>query len=225
MSSKPATSLLIRLEGPLQSWGCEDRFSQRKTGVMPTKSAILGICCAALGAARGSEREQHWLPRLNQLQCLFIAIPRSQKDKPLLIRRMEDYHTVQNTRTADGKNKETHITHRAYLNDAQFAAILTGNADDLRELAAALQDPVWGLWLGRKTCIPSAPIYNGSFDTETAALAALGITQLAACTRQRDAANFTDGADTLNDTPITFATPRKYSPRRVKLRREGQPEN
>jgi CRISPR system Cascade subunit CasD len=225
MSSKTTACLAMRLEGPLQSWGFEDRFNRRKTGLLPTKSGIIGLCCAALGAARGSDREQEWLPRLNALGCLIIAFPRGANDKPLMVRRMEDFHTVQNTRTADGKIKETHITHRTYLNDANFAVLLTGDRDTLEELAAALQDPVWGLWLGRKACIPSAPVFNALHETETDALAAIIADKpLSAFTRQREATSFESGTDTFRDNPITFADPRQFAPRRVKLWREGEPE-
>lgn len=214
--------LVLRLEGPLQSWGFEDRFNRRKTAMLPTKSGLLGLCCAALGAGRGSDREQLWLPRLNALSCLVVALPREQWS----IRRMEDFHTVQNTRTADGKIKDTHITHRTYLNDAGFAALLTGDEATLTELGDALQDPVWGVWLGRKACIPSAPVFHSLHRTESAALATLlGDQPLSAFTRQRDAANFAEGSDSVNDSPATFADPRQFTPRRVRLWRAGQPEH
>ena len=221
MSSEPLTKawLALRLEGPLQSWGFEDRFNRRKTGSLPTKSALLGLCCAALGAGRGSEREKEWLPRLNKLACLVID---TRKNDARPMRRMEDFHTVQNTRTADGKIKETHITRRTYLNDAAFAALLSGDAAMLDELKEALADPAWGVWLGRKACIPSAPVLVGVFDTEDAALEkVLNGRPLTACTHQREVNAFADGNDTFMDTPITFADPREFTPRRVKLVRAG----
>lgn len=221
MSSEPFTKacLALRLEGPLQSWGFEDRFNRRKTGSLPTKSALLGLCCAALGAGRGSEEEKEWLPRLNKLECLVIDT-RESDARPM--RRMEDFHTVQNTRTADGKIKETHITRRTYLNDATFAALLSGDAATLNELKEALADPVWGVWLGRKACIPSAPVLAGVFDTEDAALAqVLNSRPLTAFTHQREVNAFADGTDTFMDTPVTFADPREFTPRRVKLLRAG----
>ncbi len=223
MSSNPAACLVLRLEGPLQSWGYEDRFNRRKTGLMPTKSGILGLCCAALGAARGSEREQEWLPRLNALDCLTIALPRGVEQKPIPVRRMEDYHTVQDTRTADGNIKETHITQRTYLNDAGFVALLVGDKATLQELAVALKDPVWGVWLGRKACIPSAPVFHSLHENEAAALTAvIGEKPLSAFTRQREAKSFADGTDTFQDSPITFDDPRQFAPRRVNLRRKGE---
>ncbi len=225
MRSESAGFLALRLEGPLQSWGFEDRFNRRKTGLLPTKSGILGLCCAALGVGRGSESERHWLPLLNDLECLVIAIPRGTIEKPLDVRRMEDYHTVQKTRTADGKIKETHITHRTYLNDAGFGVILSGDRNTLEGLASALQDPVWGIWLGRKACIPSSPIFRGLHDSESAALTILlGNAPLSGFKRQRDAGSFDQGADTLQDTPITFADPRRFAPRRIQLKQEGDPE-
>jgi len=221
MSSEPFTKawLALRLEGPLQSWGFEDRFNRRKTGSLPTKSALLGLCCAALGAGRGSEREKEWLPRLNKLECLVIDT-RGSDERPM--RRMEDFHTVQNTRTADGKIKETHITRRTYLNDAAFAALLSGDLATLDELKEGLADPVWGVWLGRKACIPSAPVLAGVFETEDAALEqVLNGRPLAAFTHQREVNAFADGTDTFMDTPVTFADPREFTPRRVKLVRAG----
>ncbi len=222
MSSEasPTAWLALRLEAPLQSWGFEDRFSRRKTGLLPTKSALLGLCCAALGAGRGSEEEKAWMPKLNKLELLTIAIPRVVGERPLTVRRMEDYHTVQNTRTADGKIKETHITYRTYLNDAAFAAILYGSEVTLRALADAIADPVWGIWLGRKACIPSAPLLVGVFETKIAALAkVLNGRPLTAFTHQREVSTFVDGTDTFMDSPITFADPREFSPRRVNLER------
>jgi CRISPR system Cascade subunit CasD len=223
MSANATACLVLQLEGPLQSWGFEDRFNRRKTGLLPTKSGVLGLCCAALGAGRGSVREQEWLPRLNELQCLMVALPRKVQGKARMVSRMEDYHTVQNTRTADGKIKDTHLTRRTYLNDASFVVLLTGDGSTLGELAAALQDPVWGIWLGRKACIPSAPVFHSLHDNEVAALeAALGGEALAGCTRQREAREFAEGTDTINDSPTTFADPRRFTPRRVKVCREGE---
>ncbi|MFJ9343751.1 type I-E CRISPR-associated protein Cas5/CasD [Streptomyces sp. NPDC101733] len=44
--------LLVRLAAPLQSWGVASRFSYRDTHSRPTKSAVIGLCAAALGRDR-----------------------------------------------------------------------------------------------------------------------------------------------------------------------------
>lgn len=222
--------LALMLEGPLQSWGFEDRFNRRKTGLLPTKSGLLGLCCAALGADHGSAKEKEWLGRLNDLRCLAIAVPRRVRrwgeNSLLTVRRMEDYHTVKETRSADGKVKDTAVlTHRTYLNDAAFAVVLSGSDETIRALEKALADPVWGVWLGRKACIPSSPILRGIFDSEEAALRLLiEGRSLQEFTRQREATNFGEGTDTLMDSPITFGKVRQFAPRRVKLLRAGELE-
>lgn len=45
--------LLIRLAAPLQSWGLVSRFAPRRDShSRPTKSAVIGLCAAALGLSR-----------------------------------------------------------------------------------------------------------------------------------------------------------------------------
>ena len=55
--------LALRLQGPLQSWGFDSQYNRRNTGLMPTKSALAGMCCAALGFGRGSDEEQAFLAK------------------------------------------------------------------------------------------------------------------------------------------------------------------
>lgn len=216
--SSDKSYLALRLEGPLQSWGFDSQYNRRNTGLMPTKSAIAGMCCAALGLPRGSDKEQEFLVSFGTVRMTSIAIPRNGIKKELPVRRLQDYHTVQNTKTADGKYKDCHITHRQYLTDAAFGILLEGEAALLGEIAAALADPVWGIWLGRKTCIPSAPLLVGLKDTQDEAFRLIiGEKTLESFTRQEDVENFADGHDSLPDTPVSFATDRRlFSPRRVK---------
>lgn len=210
--------LALRLEGPLQSWGFDSQYNRRNTGLMPTKSAIAGMCCAALGLPRGSKKEQKFLASFGSVRMTAIAIPRKGKKSELPVRRLQDYHTVQNTKTADGKIKDCHITHRQYLTDAAFGVLLEGEEVLLSEIVTALADPVWGIWLGRKTCIPSAPVLAGLKENRDDALRLLiGIKPLESFTRQEEAESFGEGRDSLPDSPVSFATERRlFSPRRVR---------
>jgi CRISPR system Cascade subunit CasD len=62
-------------------------------------------------------------------------------------------------RTASGKpDKDATVSRREYLFDARFGVILAGESNVLNEAAGALLNPVWGIWLGRKCCIPAAPV-------------------------------------------------------------------
>ncbi|MBU0569079.1 type I-E CRISPR-associated protein Cas5/CasD [bacterium] len=211
--------LTLRLEGPLQSWGFDSQYNRRNTGLMPTKSAIGGMCCAAIGLSRGSDKEQEFLISFGMVRMTTIAIPRNGVKKELPVRRLQDYHTVQNTKTAEGKNKDCHITHRQYLTDAAFGVLLEGNSLFLGEIANALADPKWGIWLGRKTCIPSAPVFAGLKDNQDDALRLLiGEKPLKLFTRQEEVKNFAEGRDSLPDAPVSFATERRlFSPRRVRM--------
>jgi CRISPR system Cascade subunit CasD len=216
--------LSLRLEGAFQSWGFDSQYDRRNTRMMPTRSAIAGMCCAALGFNRGSEDEQRFLavdfPCLNMTS---ISIPRklqkhaSTRPNALTARRIGDYHTVQNTKTADGKTKKCHITHRFYLSDASFGVLLVGDYALLEKLSNALKDPVWGLWLGRKCCIPSAPIYAGLFSNENDALKVLADGKpLEEIAFEREAENFADGRDSIMDCPLSFKiSNRRFFPRRI----------
>jgi CRISPR system Cascade subunit CasD len=210
--------LVLRLEAPLQSWGFDSQYNRRNTGLMPTKSAIAGICCAALGLPRGSDKEEGFLTSFGTVRMIAIAIPRAGVKKELPVRRLQDYHTVQNTKTAEGKNKDCHITYRQYLTDASFGVLLEGEAVFLGEIASAFADPKWGIWLGRKTCIPSAPVLAGLKENREDALRLLiGEKPLESFTRQEEVETFIEGRDSLPDTAVSFAIERRlFSPRRVR---------
>ncbi len=215
MSSEHAC-LAMRLEGPLQSWGSSSQFNRRLTDLLPTRSAISGMLCAALGLERGSEAESRFLVRCNRLHMLAVALPRRSRDRVLAVRRLEDYHTVQNTRKAGGGLKDCHITKRHYLLDAAFRVFLSGDKGTLDEAASALQDPVWGLWLGRKACIPSAPVFVGLYSNEAEAVQACLPDALEHCVSVRDAQSFIEGSDSVPDMPLSFnSSDRRFALRRV----------
>ncbi len=209
--------LALRLEGPLQSWGFDSQYNRRNTGLMPTRSAIGGMCCAALGYERGGEKEAAFLIEFEDVRMVAIAIPRNGSKKPLAVRRLQDYHTVQNTKTADGKTKDCHITHRQYLTDASFGVVLEGKDDLIKQIASGIENPVWGLWLGRKTCIPTAPVVAGLRDTKEDALKVLiGDASIESYARQEEVETFAEGKDSLPDRPVSFASNRRiFTPRRV----------
>src|SRR5690606_28500785 len=68
-------TLLLRLEGPMQSWGISSRFRQRDTATEPSKSGVIGLICAALGKPRKEDpaTEGRW-PSLAQLASLQMGV-------------------------------------------------------------------------------------------------------------------------------------------------------
>lgn len=251
--SSDKSFLALRLEGPLQSWGFDSQYNRRNTGLMPTKSAIAGICCAAFGYQRGSAEESEFLKKFIVVKMLAVALPREEGKTDLSVRRLQDYHTVgggydPNKHTErgsitisaeDGKPRAKNgqalavLSHRQYLTDASFGVILEGDANLLHNIAYGdpksnqcycLADPKWGVWLGRKTCIPTAPILAGLQNNREEALKLiLKDKPLELYTRQEEVENFADGRDSLPDVPVSFALDRRqFSPRRVKMWQAGE---
>lgn len=207
-------NLALLLDGPLQSWGFASRFQRRTTGLYPTKSGVTGLLGAAMGLSKGSPEEAVWLPKVSALEMTSIAIPRNapEADGPLPVRRLEDYHTVLETRRASGAmNKDAVVTRRQYLLEARFGVILAGDRSVLERVAAALQDPIWGLWLGRKSCIPSAPLFVALCKSQAAAWKALlrvcklsENTLMETFTTVTEVRHFTEGTESINDRPVSF---------------------
>ncbi|MBI2929451.1 MAG: type I-E CRISPR-associated protein Cas5/CasD [Verrucomicrobia bacterium] len=231
----PEQHLALLLDAPLQSWGFASRFQRRTTGMHPTKSAVLGLLAAALGVDKHAPGESAIIEALARLRFTAVTLPRldaSESDgRP--IRRLEDYHTVKGTRRASGKIDDGTVqSYRHYLLDARFGVLLTAPPDwqlpDGRgcdALAERLRDPVWGVWFGRKCCIPAAPVFVGgplpAFEEAWRALLRAarlpGDALLSDFSRVEEADSFGEGIDTINDQPVTFAKPNAHAPRRIKV--------
>jgi CRISPR system Cascade subunit CasD len=149
-------TLLLRLEGPMQSWGTTSRFDQRDTGGEPSKSGVVGLLAAALGIDR-----ENW-EDLAPLTTLAMGV---RHDRPGIARR--DFQTAGCAKDAtiiraDGSQAKDGgvVSERFYLADAAFLVGLEGPDDALLAGAqAALQNPVWPLALGRKSYVPSSSIW------------------------------------------------------------------
>lgn len=155
-------TLLLRLAGPMQSWGTQSRFSIRDTGLEPSKSGVIGLLCAALGKPR-DERPNDGFPTLAELAALKMGV---RIDLPGVMKK--DFQTAGGTHRqgddygvikADGKSRGTVTSQRWYLSDACFLVGLEGaDVDLLSRLDAALADPRWQLSLGRKAYVPGWPV-------------------------------------------------------------------
>ncbi|MBI4657798.1 MAG: type I-E CRISPR-associated protein Cas5/CasD [Verrucomicrobia bacterium] len=151
------------------------------------------------------------------------------RDAVLPVERLEDYHTVIGTRRASGDVDfdATVESRRAYLQDARFGVLLTGPDDIIGQASSALENPQWGIWLGRKSCLPAAPVFAGVFHDPKAALESLlqraGLPKdwpLDKLARRADTENWESGQDTIADKPIAFgaAVGHRHAPRRITVR-------
>ncbi len=220
--------LLLWLEGPLQAWGYDSKFSLRLTLDFPTRSGVLGLLLSAMGCG-GAQREL--LARFKGLDQKVFSYSHG-NIKPS---KMVDYQVVGNGYSSTGwENKMipkkrnggtavgggAKLTYRHYLQDAAFAVVLEIPDDLDGDIAKSLVNPKWPIFLGRKTCIPSSPVYGGIYDSLQAAEKVL---------RER-----TDGYSLLfevidgdypeqgdvmilNDVPIAFGDHKEYESRYVTI--------
>jgi CRISPR system Cascade subunit CasD len=212
----------------MQSWGHVSRFERRTTALHPTRSGIIGLIAAAIGIDKHGPNEVEQIARFAPLKITTVLLPRHNRTgAELLIRRLEDYHTVTGIRRASGKidQEATAQTYRHYLLDARFGVLLEGAPALLEEIAAALRNPRWGLFLGRKCCIPATPLLiTISPDRAKAWCEMLRRTgHSGEETEERfdriiEVAATDSGAEMIEDTPIGFGKPigERHAPRWIR---------
>lgn len=229
--------LLLWLEAPLQAWGHDSKFGRRDSLDFPTKSGVLGLLCCAQGA-NGALHD--WLATWSDLDMQVVAyVRRDAKGQPLpRLPLLQDFHMVGSgyddqdpwqtlliPKTSEGKKAVgggSKMTYRYYLQDMAYAVALQAPAHLAEQTAAALQAPVWDLYLGRKNCVPTEFIFQGIYDDADAALAAGQ--QLAQAKQRAFALRVLQGEHdgevlTLNDVPLQFGEYKKYRDRRVTVQK------
>lgn len=211
--------LALLLDAPLQSWGYQSRFDQRTTLAYPTKSGVVGMLCAAMGIQRTDRKN---IANLSELLMEVYTLVKQNASA----RRLIDFHTVGGgydypdekqhiSPKADGSKGSTVVTRREFLLDAKFAVFLHGEEKFLQQIGLALKNPVWGIWCGRKACIPAAPVFQGIYDAvETALEKIIKKTETRSIRKVIDADSFEDGSDSLMDIPVDFQD-RKFLLRRI----------
>ena len=202
---------MLRLAGPMQAWGDSSRFVTRGTRQEPTKSGVLGLLAAAQGRRRTDPIED--LAKLN----FGVRI-----DQPGEL--LRDFQVAISN---DGK-KSMPLSYRYYLADSVFVAGVEGDSELVQGLADALVDPVYPLYLGRRSCVPSGHVclrttelglddalraedwqaaawYKNKQRSETVALPIV-----------RDALNEKERGETVRDVPLNFSPEsREYAWRTV----------
>ncbi|MFT6182254.1 MAG: CRISPR system Cascade subunit CasD [Akkermansiaceae bacterium] len=197
-------TLAIYLDAPMMSWGASSKFQYRETGAFPTKSALIGLLAAAAGIDKHAPDEAQKLAPLTDLKLTVVKIDKQN----IPTSRLTDFHTVGGgydkkaslrekmsiPKKASGAPFGTVITRRSYLTDAAFIALFEGDSTILTNLKAALLDPVWGVWFGRKTCLPSTPLTptigaspQAALDELCEIIPKLKARPLAECEHQREA--------------------------------------
>ncbi|MBE7440781.1 MAG: type I-E CRISPR-associated protein Cas5/CasD [Spirochaetales bacterium] len=166
--------LIFRLYGPLAAWGTIAVGEERPSFRFPTKSAIMGLCAAAMGIRRDADPEH-----IRLSQGLGFAVKTFESGSLL-----RDYHTIQTPGRA-GKNSAPKVTRRQELSDRLNLGTILSSRDyycdslhdvaiwakdsklSLPELREHLQRPKFQLYLGRKACTIALPLKPEIIAAET----------------------------------------------------------
>jgi len=229
--------LLLWLEAPMQSWGYDSRFGRRDSLEFPTRSGVLGLLCCAMGLAG---EQKAWLAQMAGLRQTVHAFVRSREGpegerlplarEPLLrdfqmvgsgYDDQDPWQSLLIPKTSEGKKAVgggTKMTYRYYLQDMAFAVVVEVPSEQAEAIATALQAPVWDLYLGRKSCVPTDFIHRGVYISEVEAQQTAR--ELAAGKQRVEAFQVLEGEHpgevlTLNDVPLQFGEHKRYRDRRV----------
>lgn len=155
-----AEYLVFSLVAPMGSFGGLAGHERRGSASWPGRSAVLGLLGAALGVRREDKAGQEALRQWK------VAVSVLSESVPL-----QDFHTVQTVPSANIKRPNTRrdalkalkprdnpvITRRDYRCDCAFGVTIWGGPD-MEGALAALRQPVFAPYLGRKSCPLAAPM-------------------------------------------------------------------
>jgi CRISPR system Cascade subunit CasD len=150
-------TVLLRLND-LQSWGVRSRFELRDAGTEPSKSGVLGLVASALGMPRDDDA------RLKRLASCWFGVRADREGRSQV-----DFHTVGGGEKSNRVHgaAEAVLTQREYLADASFLVALGYDDHALaEEIHAALEDPRWLLYQGRKCCVTSPHLRAGLLNAD-----------------------------------------------------------
>lgn len=204
-------TLLLKMSGPLQSWGTQSRFRRRDAGHEPSKSGVIGLVAAALGRSRNEP--------VDDLVSLRFAV-RTDASGTLI----RDYQTAKNW--VKNPKDDASLSTRMYLSDAIFVVALEGERGQLEIIESALKKPVYPLYLGRRACPAGYDLVVGIRDKSAEeALRSLewqmpehrrqSLPKQVLLRIQRDALPGERG-DLVEDIPVSFSSEhRQYTSREV----------
>jgi CRISPR system Cascade subunit CasD len=146
-------TILLKMAGPLQSWGTRSHFETRHTDFYPSKSAMIGLLSACLGYKRDRQED---ITALNELD-FAVRIDRQGN----LLR---DYHTARKYKP-NGDFERTYVTNRYYLEYAVFVVAL-GHTDTARmdTIEEAVKNPYFQPFMGRRSLPLTADFFLDSSE-------------------------------------------------------------
>lgn len=128
-------------------------------------------------------------------------------------------------KTATGKkavNGGARLTRRTYLQDAKFAVLQDIPEGWEGKIIEGFRNPRWDIYLGRKSCVPSIPVFAGVYPTFDEAENKLRSEieshfdekKIKGVWKEVDSTAL--GATLINDVPLEFGLRKKYGTRYIK---------
>lgn len=171
--------LIFQLQAPLSSWGEPAVGEFRGTAEHPTQSALVGLLGAALGLLREDEAAHAALR--DGYGFAFALLSGGSL--------LRDYHTTQVPPRSALKGRpqatrrhelavpktdlSTILSTRDYRQNSASLVAVQPRSDGipphtLAELAFSLREPQFTLYLGRKACVPAAPLWPQEIEAKSA---------------------------------------------------------
>ena len=174
--------LHLRLVGPLLTFGGVAIDQVGPTRAFPAASMLTGLLANALGWRREDADKHQALQDRMIFGALNVSEGRRLTDtqNAKLEKNDRGWTTLGEPEGRAGATYDSpHRRRRDYLADHDCRVVLrlaSGEGPALDELAVALERPARPLFIGRKPCLPTAPIFAGWVDGADArdALGALG---------------------------------------------------
>lgn len=134
-------TILLKLAGPMQSWGTSSRFETRTSDYYPSKSGVIGIIAASLGYKRDEDE------KIEKLNDLDFAV---RIDQEGLLRK--DYHIARKYKN-NGDLDRTYVTNRYYMEDGVFVVAISHEDDKwIDQIIDGLKYPYFQAFMGRRSC-------------------------------------------------------------------------
>ncbi len=134
------STLLLKFDAPMQSWGTELKLKHHPTDRYPSKSGVIGVIASAFGRRRDAD--------ISDLAALKFGVRIDEQGT--IIR---DFQVSKVKDDEDGK-----IGYREYLSDAVFTCGIEGDDKMLHDIKNALLHPAYPLFAGRRGCPVTAEL-------------------------------------------------------------------
>lgn len=160
--------LVMGLEGDFQSYGTDSKYYMRETDMHPSKSAVVGMLLASMGEKDPGEE------LLGGLTQGYMEVAAYRRPGACLT---TDFHMMGSGHDTSVWDKgfqlqaeektlsPTKMSWRKYLCGYKFLVSLELEDELAERVADALQNPKGSITLGRKNCLPSAPLFRRLVNT------------------------------------------------------------